>query len=52
MHAPGEIAQVANLFDSRMFEDPHLNQEPNIEFHIHAFLNPRPAGSAAPASQS
>ena len=41
MHAPGEISQVANLFDSRIFEDPHLNQEPNIEFHIHAFLNPR-----------
>ena len=40
MHSPGEISQVANLFDSRIFEEPNFNSEPNIEFHIHAFLNP------------
>jgi len=41
MHSPGEIAQVANMFDSRIFEDGNaLTSEPNIEFHIHAFLSP------------
>ena len=51
MHSPGEIAQVANLYDSRIFDEPNLTSEPNIEFHIHAFLNPnanrnRPAAVA------
>ena len=40
MHSPGEIAQVASLYDSRIFEEPSASSEPNIEFHIHAFLNP------------
>jgi hypothetical protein len=40
MHSPGEITQVANLYDSRIFDEPNLVSEPNIEFHIHAFLNP------------
>ena len=41
MHAPGEIAQVANMFDPRIFEDTNpMQSEPNIEFHIHAFLSP------------
>ena len=40
MHAPGEISQVANMFDSRIFEEGNPTAEPNIEFHIHAFLSP------------
>lgn len=40
MHSPGEISQVANLFDPRIFDEPNFSAEPNIEFHIHAFLNP------------
>jgi len=41
MHVPGEIIQVANMFDQRIFEDPAApSAEPNIEFHIHAFLAP------------
>jgi hypothetical protein len=40
MHSPGEISQVASLYDSRIFDEPSQAGEPNIEFHIHAFLNP------------
>jgi hypothetical protein len=40
MHSPGEISQVANMFDPRIFEENHVTSEPNIEFHIHAFLSP------------
>ena len=40
MHSPGEISQVASLYDSRIFDEPSQGGEPNIEFHIHAFLNP------------
>jgi len=40
MHSPGEISQVANMFDSRIFDDNAQNNDPNIEFHIHAFLSP------------
>lgn len=40
MHSPGEISQVANMFDSRIFEENSTTAEPNIEFHIHAFLSP------------
>jgi len=41
MHSPGEIQQVANMFDTRIFDDGNTTQnEPNIEFHIHAFLSP------------
>jgi hypothetical protein len=52
MHSPGEISQVANLFDSRIFEEPNFNSEPNIEFHIHAFLNPNqaPQNNSQPAA--
>lgn len=39
MHSPGEISQVANHFDNRLFDDTN---ESNIEFHIHAFLSPNP----------
>lgn len=55
MHSPGEISQVANLYDSRIFDEPNLVSEPNIEFHIHAFLNPnraRPGTNAANAGGS
>jgi hypothetical protein len=39
MHSPGEVAQVANMFDPSIFEDFSLMEsEPNIEFHIHAFF--------------
>ena len=37
MYSPGEISQVANLFDNRLFDDQSEN---NIEFHIHAYLSP------------
>jgi len=40
MHSPGEVSQIANIFDNRMFEEG--NNESNIEFHIHAFLTPQP----------
>jgi hypothetical protein len=41
MHSPGEISQVANMFDPRIFDEQNsLVTEPNIEFHIHAFLSP------------
>lgn len=57
MHSPGEIAQVANLYDSRIFDEPNLVSEPNIEFHIHAFLNPnpnraRPGGNVSAAANA
>lgn len=48
MHTPGEISQVANLYDSRIFDEPNLVSEPNIEFHIHAFLNPNANRAARP----
>lgn len=48
MHSPGEISQVANMFDSRIFEDNSPNSEPNIEFHIHAFLSPNGVPGAVP----
>jgi hypothetical protein len=38
MYSPGEISQIANIFDNRMFDEG--NGESNIEFHIHAFLSP------------
>lgn len=40
MHSPGEISQVANMFDSRIFDDNAAQTEPGFEFHIHAFLSP------------
>lgn len=40
MHTPGEISQIANIFDNRMFEEG-ANNDSNIEFHIHAFLSPQ-----------
>ena len=49
MHSPGEISQIANIFDNRMFEE---GGEQNIEFHIHAFLSPaaeEPPAQDAPA---
>jgi hypothetical protein len=46
MHSPGEISQVANMFDSRIFEENSTTAEPNIEFHIHAFLSPNGATGA------
>jgi hypothetical protein len=49
MHSPGEISQIANIFDNRMFEEG--NNESNIEFHIHAFLTP-PAGSGSAVGSS
>jgi len=33
------------MFDSRIFEDGNNSHEPNIEFHIHAFLSPNSIGS-------
>ena len=53
MHSPGEVAQVASLYDSRIFDEPNYGSEPNIEFHIHAFLNPNAnaAGAAARNAQ-
>jgi hypothetical protein len=50
MHSPGEISQVANMFDSRIFEENNTSTEPNIEFHIHAFLSPN--GPASSRSES
>ena len=48
MHSPGEISQVANMFDPRIFDETNaLNSEPNIEFHIHAFLSPNQAATQA-----
>lgn len=35
MNTPGEVTQVANLFDTRLFDEHH---DQNIEFHIHAML--------------
>ena len=52
MHSPGEIVQVANMFDPRIFDDGNgLSQDPNIEFHIHAFLSPNGPNTAATGSQ-
>lgn len=46
MHTPGEITQVASLYDARIFDEPNYGSEPNIEFHIHAFLNPNVGANA------
>jgi hypothetical protein len=42
MHSPGEISHVASMVDPRIFDEPSsiTDVAPNIEFHIHAFLNP------------
>jgi hypothetical protein len=40
------------MFDSRIFEDNSASNDPNIEFHIHAFLSPNapsPVAENAPA---
>ena len=50
MHTPGEISQIANIFDNRMFEEG--NSEQNIEFHIHAFLTPQGAANSPPTGQN
>lgn len=39
------------MFDSRIFEDNTGNNEPNIEFHIHAFLSPNNGPPPAPANR-
>ena len=51
MHSPGEISQVANMFDSRIFEENSTTAEPNIEFHIHAFLSPNGQQSSGPTAR-
>lgn len=50
MHSPGEISQVASLYDTRIFDEPSAGSEPNIEFHIHAFLNPQGRQNAPAAA--
>ena len=47
------------MFDSRIFDDSTaITSEPNIEFHIHAFLSPNSQGQrhqeigVGPASES
>jgi hypothetical protein len=50
MHTPGEISQIANIFDNRMFEEG--NSEQNIEFHIHAFLTPQGGANSPPTGQN
>jgi hypothetical protein len=47
MHSPGEISQIANIFDQRMFDEGGSDQ--NIEFHIHAFLSPQPGSNSGAA---
>jgi hypothetical protein len=40
------------MFDSRIFEENNMTTEPNIEFHIHAFLSPNgPNGPNSPNGQ-